>query len=47
MLASGIDVTPSMAEVAEGKALFYRVNLSLTGARPLLTTDVDGMYSKG
>lgn len=44
MLASGIDVTPSMAEVAKGKALFYRVNLSLIGARPLLATDIDGMY---
>jgi hypothetical protein len=44
MLVTSIDVAPSMEEVETGKALYYRVNLSLRGARPLLTTDVDKMY---
>ena len=47
LLVTRIDTTPSTAEVEEGKALFYRVNMSLTGARPLLSTDVDNMFSKG
>ena len=44
LLVGRVDTTPSLVEVADGKALYYRVNLSLTGVRPLVTTDVDSMY---
>ena len=44
LLVSSNDITPSNAEVEDGKALFYRVNLSLTGVKPLLTTDVNKMF---
>ena len=44
LLVTRVDSIPSMVEVENGKALFYRVNVSLQGSRPLLTTDVDNMY---
>ena len=45
MLISRLDVTPSIVEVVDRKPLYYRVSMSLTGSRPLLSTDVDDMYS--
>lgn len=44
LLLTRLDVTPSLPEVEEGKALFYKVNASFVGSRPLMTTDVDNMY---
>ena len=44
MLIQRLDVTPSIVEVPDGKPLYYRVSMSLTGSRPLLSTDVDRMY---
>ncbi len=44
MLVQRLDVTPSIVEVPTGEPLYYRVSMSLTGSRPLLSTDVEGMY---
>ena len=44
MLVQRLDVTPSIVEVPTGEPLYYRVSMSLTGARPLLSTDIDIMY---
>ena len=44
MLISSLDITPSIVEVPDGKPLYYRVSMSLIGAQPLLSTDVDKMY---
>lgn len=46
MLVSRLDVTPSTVEVPDGLPLYYKVSMSLTGARPLLSTQVDDMYRK-
>lgn len=46
MLLGRLDVTPSLVEVPDGKPLYYRVSMSLTGSRPLLSTDVSKMYQK-
>lgn len=45
MLLNKLDITPSIVEVPDGKPLYYRVSMSLTGSRPLLSTDVDEMYN--
>lgn len=47
MLIQKLDVTPSVVEVPDGKPLYYRVSMSLTGSRPLLSVDVDDMYRGG
>lgn len=44
MLLQRLDVTPSIVEVPTGEPLYYKVSMSLIGSRPLLSTDVDGMY---
>lgn len=49
LLISKINVTTSTVEVAEQnggnpRPLYYKVSLTLTGTRPLITTDVDSMY---
>ena len=44
MLVSRLDVTPSLVEVEEGLPLYYRVSMSLTGTRPLVSSIVDQMY---
>ena len=44
MLITRLDVTPSIVEVPDGKALYYRVSISLTGSRPLLSTDIEQMF---
>lgn len=44
MLINNLDITPSIVEVPDGKPLYYRVSMSLIGAQPLLSTDVDKMY---
>ena len=44
MLINNLDITPSIVEVPDGKPLYYRVSMSLVGAQPLLSTDVDKMY---
>lgn len=44
MLVKRLDVTPSVVEVPDGKPLYYRVSMSLTGSRPLLSVDVENMY---
>lgn len=44
MLISRLDITPSLIEVSDKKALYYRVSMSLIGTQPLLSTDVDNMY---
>ena len=46
MLVSRLDVTPSLVELPDGLPLYYRVSISLTGTQPLLSTDVDVMYSR-
>ena len=46
LLVSRLDVTPSTVEVVDGLPLYYRVSISLTGARPLLSTQVEEMYRK-
>ena len=46
MLVQRLDVTPSTVEVVDGLPLYYRVSMSLTGARPLLSTQVEEMYRK-
>ena len=50
LLLSKIDVTESNIEVADQngdnpRPLYYRVNAQFTGVRPLLTVDVDNMFS--
>ena len=45
MLLQRFDVTPSLVEVEDGKALYYRVSISLVGARPLISEQVRGMYN--
>jgi hypothetical protein len=47
MLIGRLNVTPSIVEVPDGKPLYYRVSMDLTGSRPLLSTDVDNMYNSG
>lgn len=47
LLIQKLDVTPSIVEVPDGKPLYYRVSMSLTGSRPLLQGDVDEMYNVG
>lgn len=47
MLLGRLNVTPSLVEVPDGKPLYYRVSMDLTGSRPLLSTDVDNMYNSG
>jgi hypothetical protein len=47
MLIGRLNVTPSIVEVPDGKPLYYRVSMDLTGSRPLLSTDVDDMYNSG
>lgn len=44
MLVSRLDVTPSIVEVEDGLPLYYRVSMSLTGTRPLVSSIVDNMY---
>lgn len=44
MLISSLDITPSTVEVPDKRALYYRVSMSLIGAQPLLSTDIDNMY---
>ena len=44
MLISRLDITPSLIEVSDKKALYYRVSMSLVGTQPLLSTDVANMY---
>ena len=44
MLVSRLDVTPSIVEVPDGLPLYYKVSLSLIGTKPLLSTQVEGMY---
>jgi hypothetical protein len=44
MLVSRLDVTPSLVEVEGGLPLYYRVSMSLTGTRPLVSSIVDQMY---
>ena len=46
LLIQRLDVTPSTVEVVDGLPLYYRVSVSLTGARPLLSTQVEEMYRK-
>lgn len=46
MLISRLDVTPSTVEVVDGLPLYYRVSMSLTGTKPLLSTQVENMYRK-
>jgi hypothetical protein len=51
LLLSKVSVTESTIEVADQqggniKPLYYRVSAQFTGARPLLTTDVDNMFSR-
>lgn len=50
LLLSKIDVTESNVEVSDVngnniKPLYYRVSAQFTGVKPLLTTDVDGMFA--
>jgi len=50
LLLSKISVTESIVEVADQggndrRPLYYRVSAQFTGVRPLLTVDVDDMYS--
>lgn len=50
LLVSKITVTESNVEVSDQtgnnrKPLYYRVNIQFTGARPLLTKDVDYMFN--
>lgn len=50
LLLSKIDVTESNVEVSDAngnsrKPLYYRVSAQFTGTRPLLSTDVDGMFT--
>ena len=50
LLLSKIDVTESNVEVSDinggsRKPLYYRVSAQFTGTRPLLSTDVDGMFT--
>lgn len=47
MLISRLDVTPSLVEVPDKKPLYYKVSMSLIGTQPLLSTDVDNMYTGG
>lgn len=47
MLLQRLDVTPSIVEVEGGLPLYYRVSMSLTGTRPLVSGIVDEMYAKG
>lgn len=44
LLLQRINITPSIAEVASGRALYYRVSMGIIGVRPLLSTDVDKMF---
>lgn len=44
MLLQGLDVTPSLVEVEGGLPLYYRVSMSLTGTRPLVSSIVENMY---
>lgn len=46
LLVQRFNVTPSLVELPDGKALYYRVNVSFTGTSPLLDTDVDFMYGR-
>ena len=46
MLIKRLDVTPSIVEVPDGKPLYYRVTMQLTGSRPLISTDVAEMYRR-
>lgn len=46
MLLNRIDVTPSLVEVPDKKPLYYKVSISLIGARPLLSTQVEAMYQQ-
>ena len=46
MLVSRLDITPSIVEVPDGLPLYYKVSMSLTGAKPLLSTQVENMYGK-
>lgn len=50
LLLSKIDVTESTVEVSDEnggsrKPLYYRVSAQFTGVRPLLTSDVDAMFT--
>ena len=50
LLLSKVDVTESNIEVADEnggnrKPLYYKVSAQFTGVRPLLTTDVESMFS--
>lgn len=45
MLLNRLDITPSIVEVPDGKPLYYKISMSLTGSRPLLSTDIDNMYN--
>lgn len=44
LLVNKFDVTPSLVELPDGKALYYRVSVGFIGTSPLLSTDVDYMY---
>ena len=44
MLVQRLDVTPSIVEVEGGLPLYYRISMSLTGTRPLVSSIVDNMY---
>lgn len=51
LLLSKVDVTESNVEVADAngesrKPLYYRVSAQFTGTKPLLTTDVEVMFSR-
>ena len=44
LLVNKFDVTPSLVELPDGKALYYRVSVGFIGTSPLLSTDIDYMY---
>jgi hypothetical protein len=46
LLVQRFDVQPSLVELPDGKALYYRVNVSFIGTSPLLDTDVNFMYGR-
>ena len=54
LLVASVNVTPSIVEVCSSEdvnddplPLYYHVTLSLIGNRPLISDDVDKMYSRG
>ena len=46
LLVQRFDVQPSLVELPDGKALYYRVSVSFIGTSPLLDTDVNFMYGR-